>query len=106
MNYTSVVTTTPTAGRHGGAPTGRGRSGIQAAYAVGFGDPADRDDLGGGPQGHVALGRDLDDLVVRAMHDPGQLVVDFRLVPEVRLQVLHPFEVGDGDPAGVREHIR
>ena len=34
------------------------------------------------------------------------LAIDFALLPDGALQVLHPFEVADGDAAGVGQHVR
>jgi len=39
-------------------------------------------------------------------HDFFQAAVDQLLVPEISLPVLHPFEIGNGDAAGVGENVR
>src|SRR5690349_2972873 len=41
----------------------------------------------------------------RLAHDVLQLLVDHGLLPEVSLAVLHPFEVGGGDAAGVGQNV-
>ena len=46
------------------------------------------------------------DLVIRAVHDALELSVNFGLVPEKRLQVLHPLEVADGDATGAGQDVR
>src|ERR1700693_1426925 len=45
------------------------------------------------------------DLVEGTVHDVEEPLVDFTFAPEEALAVLNPFEVADGDAAGIAENI-
>src|SRR5690348_13756982 len=82
---------------------GGSSSGEQAFEAGGFGDSADGDGVGGGAVvavGGVGLGVDF---VEGFFHDALKLVLNALEIPEVVFQALDPFEIADGDAAGVGE---
>ena len=43
--------------------------------------------------------------VSAGLHDSVELLVHHRFLPEVALAVLHPFEIGSGDPAGIGKNV-
>ena len=45
------------------------------------------------------------DLVESALHDVQKTFVDFTLTPEESLAVLNPFEIADGNAAGVSKNV-
>ena len=78
---------------------------IDAANLHGLGDAADAQDVGGNAHGHIPVEVDLEHVAEGRLHDPFQPLVDVLRLPEEVLLILHPFEVGDGDAAGVAENI-
>jgi HPt (histidine-containing phosphotransfer) domain-containing protein len=74
--------------------------------AFGFGDALDASHQRSCPQVDASFARDPPDVLGGALHQPDQAVVDLLLAPEELLGALHPFEIGDGDPAGVGEDVR
>src|ERR1700751_812204 len=78
---------------------------IDAARDRRLGDALEGEPGGGDAPRHVALLRGLPCLLERAADDVVQLRVHLDLLPEVLLEALHPFEVGDDDAARVREDV-
>src|SRR4051812_2287987 len=66
---------------------------------------ADRGDERGVAQRDAAIQRDVPDAVERVGHLVGEPAADLVAVPEEAAEVLHPFEVRDGDAARVREDV-
>src|SRR5438105_7550311 len=57
------------------------------------------------PERHrVALG-ELPDAIERVAELVGEPASDLVAVPEEAAEILHPLEVADRDPAGVRQHV-
>src|SRR6266581_6397470 len=80
--------------------------GIDSACRGRFGDALHRKTVSGkAHRGAAALHRPPG-LVERARDDVVQLRVHLGLLPEVLLEPLDPFEVGNDDPSGVREDVR
>src|SRR5437868_432729 len=80
--------------------------GIEAARRGRLGDAHDGGAVCGHPHARLALLAELPRLLEGAADDVAELDVDLVLLPEVLLQPLDPFEVGDDDASGVREHVR
>src|SRR5947207_9767049 len=76
------------------------------ASTHGIGDAINRQDVGAGPQLHAVLGRCCVDVGKCFRHDALQTTVDVVFIPEQLLQVLHPLEVGNGNPARIGQHVR
>ncbi len=66
-----------------------------------LGDAGDGQEVGACAHIDFSLIGDIQNVVEALRHDLAELQVDLILTPEEGLQVLHPFEVGDGHPAGV-----
>src|SRR5436189_6071111 len=79
---------------------------IDAARRGGLRNPLNGEAVGAEPHRNVAVLVDGPGLVERARDDVVQLRVHLGLLPEVLLEALHPFEVGDHDAAGVGEDVR
>src|SRR5215472_8063481 len=86
--------------------TNNSSSGVDSAVARGGRHPLHRLDVRGHAHRQVALQRDRQHLAEGPLHDRLQLLVDLVLGPEERLQVLHPLEVADRDPACVGQDVR
>src|SRR5215218_6354604 len=71
-----------------------------------LGHPSNRDRVGRLPHGKGTLLVPAPGLRKRPRDDVVQLRVHLGLLPEVLLEPLHPLEIRDDDPAGVREHVR
>ncbi len=81
------------------------RLGVDAAQLDGLRDAIERHHVGGGAIVDAVLFGIGDDGVEAFIHDLLQALIDQVLVPEEALAVLHPFEVGDGDAAGVGQNV-
>ena len=81
-------------------------SGIQAAQFGGLRNPADAQHIGRGSHSDFAIHVNLQHVVEAGLHDALQAVVNVLRFPEQVLLVLHPFEVGNGDAAGVAKDVR
>src|SRR5450631_2211129 len=86
-------------------PLGSGGSGIDATDLGGVGDPLDRHEIGAEAQRDpVEIGL-LAHLRERSPEDALELPVDLALLPEERLQVLHPLEVRHRHATGIGEDV-
>src|SRR5690606_36291531 len=92
------------AGSSLGAPKG-GRSGVEAADLVRLGDAAHTDAQRGVAQRDVLAPREVGDVGVALLHALGELLLDLREGPPVRLVRLDPLEVGLDHAARVREDV-
>lgn len=79
--------------------------GIDSAEAITVGDFRDGFDVGSGPHVGVLVLAHLEDVIEGAIEDIVEASVDFCFGPEEGLEVLNPFEIGDGDAASVGEDI-
>src|SRR5690606_9294513 len=80
-----------------------GRSGVEAADLVRLGDAAHADAQRGVAQRDVLAPREVGDVGVALVHALGELLLDLREGPPVRLVRLDPLEVGHDHAARVRE---
>ena len=71
-----------------------------------LGDSADSQNVGGSSECHFAFCSNLPDFVERRHHPLFQFGPDFVERKLDDRTVLHPFEVTDGDPTGVRQNVR
>src|SRR6266852_2714240 len=78
----------------------------QAADEGGFGDAADGEDHGAGAGRDVVLAHGIHHFVESAHDNLLQARVDFVDVPHQAFLVLDPFEIADGDAAGVGKNVR
>ena len=82
------------------------KSGINSAELQRSSHAVDRQHIGGDAVVD-AMGFSISNHVVEgAVHDVKEPLVDFAFAPEEALAILNPFEVADGDAAGIPEDIR
>src|SRR5471030_1990313 len=79
---------------------------IQAAHFTRLQHAGAGQDEGGGAQRDFLLLRHGPHGVEGFLHDARQAGVDLVLAPEEAGKILHPFEVADGDAAGVGQYVR
>src|SRR5258708_35124274 len=79
--------------------------GINSAELEGAGDAVDGQHVGGNAVVDFVLFRKADHFIEGVVHHVVQALVDFALAPEEALAVLDPFEITDGDAAGVAENV-
>src|SRR5215813_8013125 len=79
---------------------------VNAAEFQSGGHAVDRQHISGDSVVHFVGFGVANDFVEGAFHDVQQALVDFAFAPEKALAILDPFEVADGDAAGVTEDVR
>src|ERR687896_1382582 len=70
-----------------------------------LGNAADTDPVRGLPHGQVLRLAEVVDVLESAVHDLVQAIVNLFLIPEIRLDVLDPFEVRNGYASGVCDYV-
>src|ERR1700674_1290697 len=80
--------------------------GINTAELEGAGDPVDGQHVGRNAVVHFVNSRKTDHFIEGIVHHVEEAFVHFALPPEEALAVLNPFEITDGNAAGVAKNVR
>src|SRR2546421_10480617 len=80
--------------------------GINTAKLEGAGDPVDGQHIGGNAVVDFVQFRKAHYFIKSIFHHVEETLVHFALAPEKALAVLDPFEIADGNAAGVSENVR
>src|SRR5216684_5852114 len=80
--------------------------GINSAELEGAGDAVDGQHISRNAVVDFVLFRKADHFIKGIVHDVEEALVHFALAPEEALAVLDPFEIADGNAAGVAENVR
>src|SRR2546423_3204812 len=80
--------------------------GINTAKLEGAGDPVDGQHIGRNAVIHFVNSRKAHHFIEGIVHHMEEPVIYFAPPPEEALAVLDPFEIADGDAAGIAENIR
>jgi len=79
--------------------------GVDATLADGIRHAVDRQHVGGDAIVHAVSFRVPDNIIEGRVHNLFQMFVDYRLLPEVSLAILHPLKVRSSNAAGVGQYV-